>query len=460
VDQSQAPVGQPQVPEQDGSHATEQQPSAPAADLPPAPEPAPAAGATENLEPETLDWLAESTELEPQPLDVPPPELEQDTASAKVPPMSPDAALAAERPSAESPPREPDPLVAAEPAEVAPAAQAQVSPGAPIEQPRRPERQSLIPPPLPPLPQAPAGLGVRPSSPARHRRSRSPLARGLAVLALAAVVVAVILLLRSLHHSSSPTATVAAPRVVKVLVVEGKTRAQIAEVAKADGLGGSYKSASVSSPQLNPAQYGAPQHTPDLEGFLFPATYDMNPGEPAKRLVEEQLEAFKENFGAKEIARARALHVTPYQLLTIASMVEREAQVPGDRAKIAAVIYNRLHDGMPLGIDATIYYAVELQEGIATYTKELTAAQLHIDSPYNTRIHTGLPPTPISNPGLASIQAAAHPAHVGYLYYVAGANGCGEQIFSDTQAEFEANVAAYQTAEQKNGGHPPTCKRK
>ena len=80
-------------------------------------------------------------------------------------------------------------------------------------------------------------------------------------------------------------------------------------------------------------------------------------------------------------------------------MVEREAQVPGDRAKIAAVIYNRLREGIPLGIDATIYYAVELRSGIATYTQELTEAQLHINSPYNTRTHTGLPPTPISNPG-------------------------------------------------------------
>ena len=122
----------------------------------------------------------------------------------------------------------------------------------------------------------------------------------------------------------------------------------------------------------------------------------------------------------REIRRARDLHVTPYELLTVASMVEREAQVPGDRPKIAAVIYNRLREGMPLGIDATIYYAVELRDGIATYTHELTEAQLHIDSPYNTRTHTGLPPTPISNPGLASIRAAAYPAHVPYLYYVAG----------------------------------------
>ncbi len=172
----------------------------------------------------------------------------------------------------------------------------------------------------------------------------------------------------------------------------------------------------------------------------------MDPGAPVARLVQEQLVAFQENFGAAEIARAHALHITPYQLLIVASMVEREAQIPSDRPKIAAVIYNRLAAGMPLGIDASIYYAVELATGIATYTHELTEAQLHIDSPYNTRIHTGLPPTPISNPGVASIEAAAHPAHVAYLYYVAGADGCGEQVFSNTLAEFEVNAAAYKAA--------------
>ena len=93
-------------------------------------------------------------------------------------------------------------------------------------------------------------------------------------------------------------------------------------------------------------------------------------------------------------------------------MIEREAQTEHDRPLIAAVIYNRLREGIPLGIDATIYYAVELQKGIATYTGELTESQLKIDSPYNTRTHKGLPPTPISNPGEASIDAAAHPAHV------------------------------------------------
>jgi uncharacterized YceG family protein len=247
---------------------------------------------------------------------------------------------------------------------------------------------------------------------------------------------------------------------VKVVIPEGENRRQIAEIAHAGGLSGDYLAASDRSRLLDTRRYGVPRGTPDLEGFLFPATYELNAGAPVSRLLSEQLQAFTERFGPHEIARAHALHETPYQLLTVASMVEREAQVPADRPKIAAVIYNRIKDGMPLGIDASIYYAVEQQKGIATYTGELTESDLHIDSPYNTRTHTGLPPTPISNPGMASIEAAAHPAHVPYLYYVAAADGCGEQMFSQTAAQFETDVAAYRTAVSHNGGKPPVCKHK
>jgi UPF0755 protein len=277
-------------------------------------------------------------------------------------------------------------------------------------------------------------------------------------VALVAGIATVVALARG--HDSKPVPTTAPSPVVKVLITEGETRAQIARVLAADGLEGDYLAATRRSPLLDPAAYGAPADTPNLEGFLFPATYDMVKGASVSRLVEEQLVAFTENFGGEERARARALHVTPYQLLIVASMVEREAVIPGDRPKIAAVIYNRLAQGMPLGIDASIYYAVEQATGIPTYTDELTEAQLPIDSPYNTRTHVGLPPTPIANPGVASIEAAAHPAHVAYLYYVAGADGCGEQVFSDTLAEFETDAAAYHEAVEHNGGHPPACRHR
>jgi UPF0755 protein len=114
---------------------------------------------------------------------------------------------------------------------------------------------------------------------------------------------------------------------------------------------------------------------------------------------------------------------------------------------------------MPLGIDATIYYALAQREGLGVYGRELTASQLRLDSPYNTRLHAGLPPTPIANPGLVSIEAAAHPAHVPYLYYVAAPDGCGAHVFSSSYAQFERDAAAYQAAVRRNGGRLPTCKK-
>jgi UPF0755 protein len=278
------------------------------------------------------------------------------------------------------------------------------------------------------------------------------------VLAVLVVALAALVVVVASHHAHSKPPASALPRVVKIVIPEGETRMQIAQIAKAAGLSGSYRAESKRSPLLDPAQYGAPRGTPDLEGFLFPATYEMYVGSPASRLVSEQLLAFQERFGAGEARRARALHLTPYELLTVASMVEREAQTARDRPLIAAVIYNRLRLGMPLGIDATLYYALELEKGVATYTRELTEAQLQLDSPYNTRTHVGLPPTPISNPGLASIEAAAHPARVPYLYYVLAPDGCGEHVFSSSLAQFERDAAAYRAALAKNGGHLPACK--
>lgn len=241
---------------------------------------------------------------------------------------------------------------------------------------------------------------------------------------------------------------------MRVTIPEGYTRAQIAALAHADGLRGSYLLASKRSSELHPSRYGAPKGTSSLEGFLFPATYDMDAGAPVSRLVSEQLAAFRENFGGAEAHRARALGVTPYQLLTVASIIEREAGIPHDRRLVAAVIYNRLRKDMTLGIDATLRYALH------DFTHPLTEAELASGSPYNTRTHKGLPPTPISNPGAAAIQAAARPASVSYLYYVAGADGCGEQVFSTSYSEFEKNAAAYREALRRNGGRVPTCKKR
>lgn len=276
----------------------------------------------------------------------------------------------------------------------------------------------------------------------------------LAVLALLLVAGAVWLAIDHLTTHAPPPKPVAAPIVVRVLIPEGETRRQIAARAHAASLTGSYLTASKRSSLLNPAHYGAPSNTPNLEGFLFPATYELYRGDPALRLVHEQLIAFTERFGDEEVRRAHELHITPYQLLIVASMIEREAQLSGDRAKVAAVIYNRLRLNMALGIDATLRYALD------DYTRPLTNAQLALDSPYNTRLHHGLPPTPISNPGLAAIDAAAHPAHAGYLYYVAAADGCGGLVFTSGEAQFEHYAAAYREALAANGGRVPTCRKR
>ncbi len=289
------------------------------------------------------------------------------------------------------------------------------------------------------------------------RTARLAVLIGIGGVLLALMAGAVLLATRS-HPKAAP-----GPQIVTVVIPEGKTAAQIAQIARSDGLTGNYLDAvnaavasgsrSASQARLRPSDYGAPAHTPSLEGFLFPATYELYAGAPVSRFVSEQLEAFRQNFGGAEAARAKTLGVTSYQLLTIASMIEREAKLPGDRALVSAVIYNRLRLHMPLGIDATIRYALH------DYSGPLTEAQLKMSSPYNTRTHEGLPPTPISNPGLASIEAAARPANVKYLYYVAGADGCGELRFSTTYSQFEGDAAAYRAAVSRNGGREPTCKR-
>ena len=150
-----------------------------------------------------------------------------------------------------------------------------------------------------------------------------------------------------------------------------------------------------------------------IEGFLFPSRYDFGPSTTASELVGLQLEAFEREWGKVRLGYARARGLDAYEVLVVASMIERETVVPAERALVSAVIYNRLDADMPLAIDATLRYGLGVPG-----TRPLTKADLASRSPYNTRRYKGLPPTPIGNPGLASIQAAAHPAKVDYLYYV------------------------------------------
>ena len=259
-------------------------------------------------------------------------------------------------------------------------------------------------------------------SPEQIRRRRRAAFIGI-VVAVIAVVIAVVVALPHVRGShAAPPAVPLPPKPFRVVFPEGFTRAQMAErvqvVAKiAERKKG--KPVVLSGKQYLVATKRAvlpcftPHRQTKLEGFLFPATYDFLGTTTSRELVNEQLQAFCENWTSLDLSYARKKNLTPYDVLIIASMVEKEALAPEDRPLVAAVIYNRLHARMSLGIDATLRYGLNIPP-----TKSILQSQLDSNNPYNSRKLLGLPPTPIANPGLASIQAAAHPANVNYLYFV------------------------------------------
>ena len=154
--------------------------------------------------------------------------------------------------------------------------------------------------------------------------------------------------------------------------------------------------------------------------------------------MADQLNAFRERFRDVDLAYARSKNLTPYDVLIIASMIEKETAVPRERRLVAAVIYNRLRNRMALGIDATIRYGLGIPG-----TESLTKEALRSTSPYNTRLRPGLPPTPIANPGLASIRAAASPArNVDYLYYVRKPKSLAH-YFTASESDFLRKVCEY-----------------
>jgi UPF0755 protein len=206
-----------------------------------------------------------------------------------------------------------------------------------------------------------------------------------------------------------------AAKVSELTVAEGRRRAQISALLHQQHVPGNYLAATRRTKLLNMRAYGL-RHAPgDLEGFLFPSTYQLIDPIKVSALVTDQLTTFKQQFGKLDLRYAERKHLTPYDVLKIASLVEAETPTVHDRPLVASVIYNRLADGMLLGLDSTTQYAT------GNFTRPLTVSQLHSRSPYNTRTHPGLPPTPIDNPGLASLQAAAHPTQSHYLYFFATA---------------------------------------
>ena len=171
-----------------------------------------------------------------------------------------------------------------------------------------------------------------------------------------------------------------------------------------------------------------------LEGYLFPDTSNLNRGTPARELVLTVLDNFRSRIATVD-AQVESSKYTLHQILTLASLVEKEARTDEDRKLIAGVLINRLNKGMRLDVDATVRYIT------GNWTDPITNADLNINSPYNTRKVTGLPPGPICNPGLAAIKAVLSPTSSGYLYYLHGPDG--NTYYAKTLGQHNANKAEY-----------------
>jgi peptidoglycan lytic transglycosylase G len=173
-----------------------------------------------------------------------------------------------------------------------------------------------------------------------------------------------------------------------------------------------------------------------LEGYLFPETYSFAAGTPPRRILAMMVEEFRRRITPDMLSGARAQGLDLHQLVTLASIVQKEAGSTTEMPLIAAVFHNRLRRHMPLQADPTVIY------GIADFNGNLTRADLEQKTPYNTYRIAGLPPGPIASPGTAALEAAAHPAAVDYLYFVA--RGDGSHVFSTTLAEHNRAVRRYQ----------------
>jgi UPF0755 protein len=235
-----------------------------------------------------------------------------------------------------------------------------------------------------------------------------------------------------MSYASVLTDLTKAPRAAKtsqLTISEGHTRQYVGALLRRQGIRGNYVAATRGSKLLDPRRYGAPRHVPSLEGFLFPDTFTLVAPVKVSVLVDDQLRDFKQRFAKVNLSYARRKHLSPYEVLTVASLIEAEAASAKARPLIASVIYNRLADRMMLQFDSTTRYAT------GNFTKPLRVSQLNSRSPYNTHTHFGLPPTPIDSPGLASIQAAAHPAQTRYLYFFA--KPCSNtSVFATSYSQF------------------------
>lgn len=218
---------------------------------------------------------------------------------------------------------------------------------------------------------------------------------------------------------------------------EGRTAAEMAALFEERGFGdaAAFATAARDASRIRPLDPTAP----DLEGYLFPSTYRLARNATAAALVGLMTQSFKQAFDADLRAAAGARGLSVREAVTLASLVEEEAQKPDERPLISAVYHNRLKIGMGLQCDATVIYALQRA---GRWNGNITKADLSMDSPYNTYKYRGLPPGPIANPGRASLEAAVKPADAGYLYYVS--RNDGSHAFATTLDEHNRNVQQYQ----------------
>ena len=232
-----------------------------------------------------------------------------------------------------------------------------------------------------------------------------------------------------------------------ITIPEGWRAEQIAERVAANGIGTSaqfmalVKDGKSDVPLLASRPSGA-----SLEGYLFPDSYRTDAKTTPETLEKRMVAEFDTKFTPDMSKKAAALGMTVHQIVTLASIIEREAVVPSERPLMAGVFYNRLKDGMKLDTDPSVQYAVASADPASPkqygwWKTDLTAQDLTIDSPYNTYKYPGLPPGPICDPGLASLQAALSPTSTDYLYFVAKPDGT--HAFARTLEEHNANVAKY-----------------
>jgi UPF0755 protein len=241
---------------------------------------------------------------------------------------------------------------------------------------------------------------------------------------------------------------------VDVTIIPGLSRRQVQTRLRASGIKGNYVRATIRSKKLDPADYGAPAGTPSLEGFLWPDTYNLRRPVKLAALIADQLSTFKQEFSRVDLAYAKSKNLTAYDVLKIASLISEESLTAADGPRVASVIYNRLREGIDLGLDSTVSYAT------GNYGT-LTESDLASSSPWNTTNHPGLPPTPIDSPGLVDIDYAAHPAKTDYLYFINRVCGEGALRFTAHYDQFLVWSQAWNAAVTQARGnidHAEFCK--